>query len=194
MSINKLISALEKEAADKEEALLAGARSEASINISNAKKIVSDIDLRIATITKESDERKKLIRSGKTTIEKRNLSAYIENRCIAEIFSRCRELYRGFMKKKEYSDMVKSDLAKIKTELEEIGEIRADPVTAGILKKLKVREKVVADENSDYGFTAVTPGGEITVASTFERSLEKLWCEVAPEFVRKIGDVINDKY
>ena len=194
MSINKLVATLEKEASDKENALLSDARKEASDIQNNAEKIASDIELQIARITKESGERIKLIRSGEIMIKNRYLSASIENLYITEIFGRCRELFSEFMVKEEFTDIVISELSKIKTELKEIGEIKADPVTASILKRLKVSEKVVVDENSDYGFTAVTPGGKITVINTFKINLEKLWGEVSSEFVSKIGDAIDDKH
>jgi vacuolar-type H+-ATPase subunit E/Vma4 len=191
VGIEKLIAALEKEAILKEEAILAEAERNAEETLKDAERKQREIEKEIETLSAVLGEKKKLLEEGRRRMNERRKEAVLENLCVEALKAECRKLFREFMRTDGYRKFLQAELKKVEAELGKMDGIRADGVTAGILAGI-AEAAVSADNSVEDGFVAEAGKGAVTVYSTFDSRLEKIWEETAPEFIKEISELLKN--
>ncbi len=191
MGIEKLTAALEKEAALKEAAILAEVESSAEEILKDAERNKREIEEEIAKLSAVLGEKKKLLEDGRLRLNERRRETALENLCVEELKTECRKLFREFMRTTGYRGFLKAELEKVTAELGKMDRIKADGVTAAVLAEI-TEAAVSADNSVRDGFIAEAGMGAVTVYSTFDSRLEKIWEEAAPEFIKEISEFLNN--
>ncbi len=188
MSVEKLLSALDKEAELKEKKVLEKAEREAD---EIERKAFVDIErIRTEAVKLEENiaaENKTLAKAAKR-IASRSKRLKAEQVVISSLFSRCEELYTDFQKRGDFRRFIEGEYNKAVSELGAVTEVIADETTATVLKGIQGL-KVRIDKNIGNGFTVIDENGA-AVSSLFENRLEKLWRTEAPLFVKRIHEAV----
>jgi len=191
VGIEKLTAALEKEAALKEAAILAEAESSAEEILQEAERSKREIEGEIKKLSAALGEKKKLLEAGRLRLNERRRETALENLCVEALKAECRKLFQEFMRTAGYRDFLQAELEKVTAELGKMDGIKADGVTAGVLAEIAEAE-VSADNSIRDGFIAEAGKGAVTVYSTFDSRLEKIWESAAPEFIKEISELLNN--
>lgn len=187
MSVEKLLAALRKEADLKESAVLQEAEDKARTILSGAREKAREIHSQVSTLEKALEAKREALLLSQKKMRVRKTASENQNRIISRIFEECSVLYRRFMDSPAYSGFLKDECQRIREEMGTVEEIRADPVTAKILKDLG-HSHIVIREEIENGFVAVTEKGALKISCVFDLRLRKVWNEVAPRFVARIAE------
>ncbi len=92
------------------------------------------------------------------------------------------------MSSKEYVNFIQEEYRKIKHDLNDIEEIRADVVTSEVFgKHIKDAKNIFVDKSIEDGFIVKASRGKIKIYCSYEGRFEKVWAQRAPEFVDKLA-------
>jgi len=185
MSVEKLLSALGKEADLKEKTVLEEAREKARSILSEAVEKARDLDVRISALKKAVELKRQSLLLSHQKLRDRERATLTQNLIISDIFSECAALHRRFMESPAYADFLKDEYRRILEEMGTVEEVRADPKTAALLIGMGI-SPVVADDKIEGGFAAVTEKGTRKISCVFPHRLQKKWREAAPRFVKRI--------
>jgi cell division septum initiation protein DivIVA len=190
MSVEKLLSAMKKEAELREKAILEKADGEARGILSSAREQLEALEAMISKEEKESALRRESLRlaGGRMLERKRAILAQYQAQSV--LFKECASMFRRFMDSPAYAEFIEREYGKVNEELGAVDEVRADPQTAAILKKLNV-PSVVLDEGVHDGFIAFSTTGRKKISCLFSLRLEKKWRDAAPGFVARLGEALR---
>ncbi|MBI5186506.1 MAG: hypothetical protein HZA01_12390 [Nitrospinae bacterium] len=189
MSVEKLLSALKKEAELREKTILEEAEVEARGVLSSAREQLEALEARISKEEKECALRRESLRLAGEKMLERKRATLAQNKTLSEVFTECASLFQDFMKSTAYAAFIEREYGKVKEELGAVEEVRADPLTAAILRGLNA-PSVVQDKEVRDGFIASSCAGKTRISCIFSLRLEKKWREAGPGFVFKLKDFL----
>ena len=187
MSVEKLLSALSKEADLKEKAVLEEAGERARSILSEAREKARELDSRISALKKAVELKRQSLLLSRKKLRVRARAALTQNLIISDIFSECAALHIRFMETPAYADFLKGEYRRIQEEMGTVEEVRADPKTAALLIGLGL-SPIVEDDKVEGGFVAVAEKGARKISCVFPHRLQKKWKEAAPRFVKRIAE------
>ena len=192
MSVDKLVTTIKKEAELQEKAILKEAKKESDRIRLSAEKKVLEMEAQINKLKTELNAKNEYIRKSRQIMLERCQKTRLENEHIKALKSECKVLYRKFMSSKEYVNFIQQEYRKIKHDLNDIEEIRADAATSEVFAKhIKDAKNVFLDESIEDGFMVKASKGKIKIYCTYEGRFEKVWAQTASEFVDKLASQID---
>jgi len=193
MGIEELTAALRAEAAKLEKDILTQARVKGESLLNKAAEKGALMDAEAERMTEKGKALQKALSEKNRAISRRKEMAAAENRYIDAIREKCRTMYREFMESNDYAAFIAAEYGKVARELGEVEEIRADRLTAGILKNIAENKTAISIDGAVLdGFVALSPGGRIRISCTFLSRFDKAWRAASPEFVKQIATVVNN--
>ncbi|MDH4183637.1 MAG: hypothetical protein OEV92_05405 [Nitrospinota bacterium] len=181
MSVEKLMAALEKEGALREEAIMEQARAEAKALVEVAEKKAAQMDHLIAELEEDHARKRKNASAAMARIHAQEASLQAGWQTARLAFQMTRRLYEDFMKSPEYAPFIAAMLAVARAKAGPLEKIMADPVTAKALGPVADVE-VEVENGESMGFTLVGSGGRVRTCFNFHEALAGVWKDWAQEY------------
>lgn len=192
MSVDKLLAALEREAALREKNLQEQAEKTAREILSSARRRTEERRSRIDKLRKTIAARREAVSLARGRMDSRRRELVALERNLGLVFGEVERMWQEFMRSTEYAAFIKAEYNVAADELGRAESVTADPVTARTLEEAGVAN-IITDENIGDGFVARGADGT-SISCVFRLRLEKLWRKAGPGIVRRLVEEAADAH
>lgn len=190
MSVDKLLAALEKEAALKERNLLKEAEKDARKILGSARRRTEETRSRIDKLRKTIAARREAVSLARGRMDARRRALLALERNLGLVFDEVEKMWGQFMRSSEYAAFIEAEYKAVSSELGGVERVEADPVTAPALERLGA-PNIHTAKNIGEGFVAHGANGA-SISCVFSLRLEKLWRAAGPGVVRRLMEEAPD--